>query len=64
MSLAPREPGRGPFADKGRQLFCCVGSGVGLDVLHNNDDRPVWALCDRVPDGQVVRWEMETVRTR
>jgi hypothetical protein len=30
------------------------GSGVGLDVLHNNDDLTVRALRDRVPDGQTV----------
>jgi hypothetical protein len=39
-------------------------SGVGLDVLHNDDDLPVRTLRDRVPDGQTVGREMETVPTR
>jgi hypothetical protein len=41
--------------------FC---SGVGLDVLHNDDDLPVRTLRDGVPDSQTVRWQVETVRTR
>ena len=36
---------------------------VGLNVLHDNDDLPIRALCDCVPDGQPVRWKMETVGT-
>ena len=36
---------------------------VGLDVLHNDDALPVWALRDRVPEGQAVRREMEAVGT-
>ena len=36
---------------------------VGLDVLHNDDALPVWALRDRVPDGQAVRRETEAVGT-
>jgi len=38
-------------------------SGVGLDVLHNDDDLSVRSLRDRVPDGQTVRRKMETVGT-
>jgi hypothetical protein len=36
-------------------------SCVGLDVLHDDGDLPVRTLHDRVPDGQAVRWKMETV---
>src|SRR5258708_7450682 len=38
-------------------------SGVGFDVLHNDDDLPVGTFRDRVPDGQIIRRKMETVRT-
>jgi hypothetical protein len=36
-------------------------SGVGFDVLHDDDDLAVWAFCDRVPDGQAVRREVQAV---
>jgi hypothetical protein len=36
---------------------------VGLNVLHDDDDLPIRALRDCVPDGQAVRWKMETVGT-
>jgi hypothetical protein len=36
-------------------------SGVGLDVLHDDDDPPVGTFRDRVPDGQTVRRKMKTV---
>jgi len=36
-------------------------SGIGLDVLDNDDDLPVRTLRDRVPDRQAVLWKMETV---
>ncbi len=36
-------------------------SRVGFDVLHNEDNLPVRALRDRVPDGQAVRRKVETV---
>jgi len=39
-------------------------SGVGLDILHNDDDLPVRTLRDRVPDGQTIRRKIKTVRTR
>ena len=39
-------------------------SGVGTDVLHNDDYLPVRTLRDRVSDGQTVRREVETIRTR
>jgi hypothetical protein len=48
----------------GQDLSEELCSGVGLDVLHNDDDLPVWTLRDRVPDSQAVRWEMEAVGTR
>jgi hypothetical protein len=70
-------PDWGAHADLGRPLPILVDelilqrclpaetcSGVGLDVLHNDDDLPVRTLRDRVPDGQTVEREMETVRTR
>ena len=38
-------------------------SGVGLDVLHDDDDLPARTLRHRIPDGQTVRRKMKTVRT-
>jgi hypothetical protein len=42
----------------------CVASpsGVGLDVLNNDNDLLVRTLGDGVPDGQPVRWKMDPVR--
>jgi hypothetical protein len=37
-------------------------SGVGLDVLNNDNDLPVRTLGDGVPDVQTVRWKMDPVR--
>ncbi len=38
--------------------------GVGLDVLHDDDDLSVWTLRDGVPDRQTVRRKMQTVGAR
>jgi hypothetical protein len=38
-------------------------SGIGPDVLHDDDDLSIWSLRDRVPDGQTVRWKIEPVGT-
>ena len=38
-------------------------SGVGFDVLHNDDDLSARTLRDRIPDGQAIRRKVETVST-
>jgi hypothetical protein len=51
-----RHGSRGPFGAGsllGRNLSR-AGSGVGLDVLHDDDDLPVRVLRNRVPDRQAV----------
>src|SRR5580658_1950790 len=37
-------------------------SGVGLDVLNDDNDLPVRTLRDGVPDSQTIRWKMDPVR--
>ena len=46
-------------------LKCCRRecSGVGLDVLHDDDDLPLRDLRYRVPDGQAIRRKMKTIGT-
>ncbi len=41
-------------ADPWTGFLCGQCLCVGLDVLHDDDDLPIGALCDRVPDGQAV----------
>jgi hypothetical protein len=73
----PGEPGRAGVASVAAARRCrlpstvCLRirqpapshSGVGLDVLNNDDDVPVRTLGDGVPDGQTVRWKMDPVRS-
>jgi len=44
-------------------IFCCQCLCVGFGVLHDDDNLPVRALRDRVPDGQTVRRKVKTIGT-
>ena len=50
-------------AGPGTGSLCGQCLCVGLDVLHDDDDLPIRALRDCIPDGQAVRRKMETVST-